>query len=120
MPKHTIIMVAIANGILHIHTGPPQNVVVVKSANNWNIMWEKPPLSNITNDPVMGYNIECSLLSTMNNSIKYKVNVAVQNTTTSVTIPLEDLLFNHNMSDVECCVEVEFETYSSIACHSAR
>ena len=82
------------------------------------VIWEKP-LSGVINNPVVGYNIECSTSTMPDSNIKYSARGVVQNTTTSIVIPLDNLQSNIP-SIYNCCVEVEYETYSSIACASAR
>ena len=94
---------------------PPLNVNVVVLGNHLNITWEKP-LSGIRNvDPVVGYSIECYTSFALEGSIQYKVNRAVDNTSTSIALPLES---NNLISAYNCCVEAKFNTYSSIACAS--
>ena len=81
------------------------------------VTWEEP-LLGVTNDSVIGYNIVCSTSTMPDSNIEYKARVVVQNTTTSIVIPTLDNL-QSNVA-YNCCVEVEYETYSSIACVSAR
>ena len=98
--------------------GPPQNVRVNVSEVDLNVTWEEP-LSGITNEPVLGYNIECSTSTISDNIIQYKASGTVNNTTTSIIVPLEGIRPNlHTIYN--CCVEVEYDAYSSIACASER
>ena len=98
--------------------GPPQNIRVNASEVDLNVTWEEP-LSGITNEPVLGYNIECTTSTMSDNNIQYKASSTVHNTTTSITVPLEG--FRPNLHTVyNCCVEVEYNAYSSIACASER
>ena len=97
--------------------GPPQNVHVNVSETDLIVTWEDP-LLGVTNDSVIGYNIVCSTSTMPDSNIEYKARVVVQNTTTSIVIPTLDNL-QSNVA-YNCCVEVEYETYSSIACASAR
>lgn len=90
---------------------------MIASEVDLNVTWEEP-LSGITNKPVFGYNIECSTSAMPDNNIQYKASGIVQNGTTSITIPLES---HFNLLTVyNCCVEVEYEAYSSIACATER
>ena len=103
---------------MHSILGPPQNVRVTASEAGLNVTWEEP-LSGITNKSVMGYNIECSTSTMPENNIQYRASGTVQSTTTSIIIPLENLQSNFS-TIYNCCVEVEYEAYSSIACASER
>ena len=100
------------------YIGPPLNVRVIASEEGLNVTWEEP-LSGVTNKTVLGYNIECSTSIVPENDIQYKASGVVQSTTTSITIPLENLQSNFP-TIYNCCVEVEFEAYSSIACATER
>ena len=103
--------------------GPPQSVLVVvlNSASLLNVTWTQPS-SGITNDPVIGYNVECATTrgSSNEDNIRYKTSGTVSSTSTSILIPIN----NHSPSIpspvYNCCVEAEYETYSSIACALAR
>lgn len=77
----------------------------------------QPPIG-MTNLPVLGYNVECTTAG-MNTNIVYKASGATDNTTNTITIPINSVLPN-SVSAYNCCVEVVYETYSSIACAIER
>lgn len=98
-----------------ITSGPPQNVAVISLVSALNVTWEEP-LFGITNDPVAGYNVDCT---TSSNGIIYGARGSVDSTTTFILIVLDNPV-SETFVSYNCCVEVEYETYSSIACASGR
>ena len=76
------------------------------------------PASGITNYPTLGYNIECTA-TRLNTDILYKASAEVDNATTYIVMPIDGFLSN-SLSVYNCCVEVVYETYSSIACTLER
>ena len=103
-------------------TGPPQNVIVsALHSSELNVTWAQP-LIGITNEPILGYNIECA--TTRRNSkdeiLQYKTSGTVPNTSISILFPIDNYSSSVSLSVYNCCVEVEYETYSSVACAITR
>ena len=97
--------------------GPPQNVSLLASETVLIVTWMQPAIG-ITNVPVVKYTAECTTTG-MNTNILYKASSVVDNTTNTITMPINNFLSNTG-SVYNCCVEVVYETYSSIACAVER
>ena len=80
-----------------------------------NVTWMEP-LNGIINSPVMGYNVECTRVDTT--GISYKAGGMADIASTYITIPIDVL--SSSPSVYNCCVEVLYDTYSSIACDQGR
>lgn len=102
--------------ILGIILGPPQNVTVVLSANELLILW-KEPARGLTKSVIQHYSIECFSQNSVNDTnYTYSIRAIRDNGTYHIQLPVDvNAYVNYN-----CCVEVNFETYSSVACDSAR
>lgn len=76
------------------------------------VQWDKPE-RGLTNSPVEHYNVECS--DNLNN-YTYSIKTTADRSTQNVQLPVSFT----SPASYNCCVEVEFEAYSSIACKSVR
>ena len=96
--------------------GPPQNVDITVTETALNVTWTEPP-RGIINNPVFSYNIECTRSGL--NGISYKASGTADNTSTYIVIPI-DITSSSFPTVYNCCVEAQYDTYSSIGCESGR
>ena len=69
---------------MHVNAEPPQSVSVQTASDTLTVTW-KEPISELTNDPVLAYKIECSTTPARNDEILYTARSKVTNTTTSIS-----------------------------------